>query len=38
MSALPALDNIKVIALDASQMEAARAEFLSQWRQIVASK
>lgn len=37
LSALPSLENIKVIPLDDHQMEDERAAFLLQWRQLLSS-
>lgn len=37
LSNLPALKSIKVIPLDDNRMEAGRAAFLTQWRQLVSS-
>ncbi|ANN69336.1 ABC transporter substrate-binding protein [Bordetella bronchialis] len=37
LSALPPLAGIKTIDLDDSRMEADRAQFLAQWRQLVSS-
>jgi iron(III) transport system substrate-binding protein len=37
LSSLPALKSIKVIPLDDARMEADRAAFLTQWRQLISS-